>query len=424
MATWVRGQRVLPNPRLSSSGTAAAMTGANVESVGVDGWLLTSIIGLTAFGLVMVYSASEALGYAWYRNANYFFQRQIIGVVLGLVGMLVVMRVDYHRWRRFTRPLAIGMVFMLVLVLVPHIGADRFGARRWFMFGSISVQPSAIATLVAIICLSQWLADRGPLVRSFRGTRDYMILLGGLLVLILMEKDFGTTLVMALTGMALLTLGGVRKRHLFIIAAALVVLGYLVIKMESYRASRLAHFGDPFADPLNTGFQSVQALFALGSGGFTGVGLGNSIEKYQWLPEAHTDFIFAIIGEELGLLGTLCVIGAFVLLAWRGVRACLGAPDVHGSLLAAGVTAWISIQAFINIGAVTNVIPTTGLTLPFISYGGTSLAVTLIAVGILCNVSTQARRQGAQRRAYIDRWRGNGRSPDPRSGGRPGVGAR
>jgi cell division protein FtsW len=168
----------------------------------------------------------------------------------------------------------------------------------------------------------------------------------------------------------------------------------------------------------------VHSLYALGSGGFTGVGLGHSIEKYQWLPEAHTDFIFAIIGEELGLVGTLGVIGGFVLLAWRGVRTSLRAPDTYGALVAGGITAWICVQAFLNIAAVTNLVPTTGVPLPFISYGGSSLAMTLLAVGILCNISAQGRRQGVSRRAHVDRWRGNGGTPDSRAGGRAGVAAR
>jgi cell division protein FtsW len=222
----------------------------------------------------------------------------------------------------------------------------------------------------------------------------------------------------------LIALAGARKRHLVMLVAVLGGLGYLAITLEAYRATRIASFRDPFADPLNTGYQMVHSLYALGSGGFTGVGLGNSIEKFQWLPEAHTDFIFAIIGEELGLVGTLSIIGGFVLLAWRGVRASLRAPDTYGALVAGGITAWICVQAFLNIAAVTDVVPTTGVPLPFVSYGGSSLAMTLLAVGILCNISAQGRKQGVTRRAHVDRWRGDGGSPDSRAGGRAGVAAR
>lgn len=394
------------------------------RTAGVDGWLLTVIVALCAFGLVMVYSASEALGYSLYKDANYFFVRQLAGLGIGIVGLVIAMRVDYHHWLRLARPLAIGTAVALVLVLVPHVGSDRFGARRWLTVGSFSIQPSAVATLVALVFLSRWLTERGPYVRTVKGVRDYCLTLGVVLVLILLERDLGSTIVVAALGLTLLALAGVRKAHLAVVVGLAVALGIFVVKTESYRAARLTHFGDPFSDPLNSGFQTVQALYALGSGGLTGVGLGNSLQKYQWLPEAHTDFVFGIIGEELGLIGTLSVIFAFLFLAWRGVRASLRAPDTFGALLAGGITAWICVEAFINIGAVTNVIPTTGLPLPFISYGGTALAAMLIGVGILCNVSAQARRQGAIRRAYVDRWRGDGGPPDPGPRRRPGAASR
>jgi len=393
-------------------------------TAGVDGWLLTVIVALCAFGMVMLYSASEALGYAQYRNANYFFLRQIIGLGVGIVGMIIAMRVDYHRWMRWARPLAIVTGVLLIVVLIPHVGSDRFGARRWITIGSFSLQPSAVATLVALIFMARWLTERGPYVRTLQGVRDYCLMLALVLVMILLERDLGSAIVVGAVGLTLLALAGIRKSHLLLVVSSMAALGVILIKTESYRAARLTHFGDPFSDPLNSGFQTVQALYALGSGGVVGVGLGNSIQKYQWLPEAHTDFIFGIIGEELGLLGSMSVIIAFLFLAWRGVRASLRAPDTYGALLAGGVTAWICIEAFINIGAVTNVIPTTGIPLPFISYGGTALAATLIGVGILCNVSAQARRQGAVRRAYVDRWRGDGGAPDPRPGRRAGTPAR
>ncbi len=245
-----------------------------------------------------------------------------------------------------------------------------------------------------------------------------------LLGAVLLEKDLGSTLVIGAIGLTVLALGGVRKRHLLVLLTVLGGLGYLAIMAASYRATRLHNYRNPFADPLGTGCQSVEALYALGSGGLGGVGLGNSVQKYQWLPEAHTDFIFAIIGEELGLIGTVSVILAFTLLLWRGVRASLRAPDAYGALLAGGITAWIGIEAFVNIGAVTGVIPTTGIPLPFISYGGTSLAMTLAGVGILCNVSAQGRRQGVTVRAHVDRRRRDGWPPDAGPGDGPGAAPR
>ena len=395
--------------------------GRSLSLGGVDGWLLTDIAALCAFGLVMVYSASEALGYLWFENANYFFERQLMGMALGVLTLVILARTDYHRFRRLTPALGLCMLALLVLVLVPHVGTQANGARRWFTIGPLSVQPSAIAILVAVLFFSRWLVDRAPAIRTLRGVRDYGLLIGVLLALVLLERDLGSSIIIAGTALALLALGGVRKRHLLALLGIVMIGGYLLVTLVSYRSSRLTNFTHPCDDPLNTGFQACQALYALGSGGLSGVGLGNSVQKFQWLPEAHTDFIFAIIGEELGLVGTVSVVLAFTLLLWRGVRASLRAPDAYGALLAGGITAWIGIQAFVNIGAVTGVIPTTGIPLPFISYGGTSLAVTLAGVGILCNVSAQGRRQGVILRAHVDRRRRDGGPSDAGARGGAGV---
>ncbi len=406
--------------RRSLSGVRpGAAARATVTTLGqIDGWLLALIAGLCAFGVVMVYSASEALGYAWYGNPSYFFQRQLVWLAAGVPLTLIAARVDYHRWARWSRPLGLATLVVLVLVLVPHLGSERLGARRWFTVGPLSVQPSAVATLVAIVWFSRWLCERGAAMRVSRAARQYAVLLTALLLIVVMERDLGSAVVLAAIGVVLAALGGMRKRHLAQLAGGLLVLGWLAIHLESYRSSRLHSFLDPFKDPLNTGFQSVQSLYALGSGGLGGVGLGNSIQKFQWLPEAHTDFIFAIIGEELGLIGCLSVIAAFLLLGWRGVRASMRAPDAFGALLAGGIVGWICIQAFINIAAVTAVLPTTGIPLPFISSGGTSLLMTLVACGVLCNISAQGRAQGESRRAHVDRWRGDGRTSHPGAGRR------
>jgi cell division protein FtsW len=415
----------------------------------IDGWLLATVAGLCAFGLMMVYSASEALGYSWYGNSSYFFEHQAVYMAVGAVLLVAAAKLDYHRWRGAAPFLALLSIALLLLVLVPHLGSERLGARRWFGIGSVSVQPSALATLVAIVYLSRWLSDRAPVVRTFRVPRDFTVLLLIVLLLIVLEKDLGSAIVLAGTGVMLLALAGARKRWLVLVVGVLLTVGWLAVKAETYRANRLACFRDPFQDPLNCGFQSVQSLYALGSGGLHGVGLGNSVQKYEWLPEAHTDFIFAIIGEELGLIGTSLVIAAFLFLAWRGVRACLRAPDLFGGLMAGGITAWIGVQAFINMAAVTNVSPTTGITLPFISSGGSSLITTMLATGVLCNISAQGRRQaqGSRRiaafartsapgggrrathdgdttRAHGDRGRRDGGTPDARARRRGGAATR
>ena len=385
-------------------------------AAGVDGWLLTVVIALVAFGLVMVYSASEALGYLWFQNPNYFFEHQLIGVALGAAGMVAMARFDYHRLRFFARSGMVVMVGLLIVVLIPHIGTQAYGAQRWFQLGPLSVQPSAVSIAVVILFFARWLDDRGSRVRTLSGVRDYVVVLTLILALILAERDLGSALVITGVGLVLLALGGAMKRHLVLITGGLVAGGFALVELVAYRADRVAHFLNPCADPLGSGFQNCQALYALGSGGFTGVGLGNSVLKFDWLPEAHTDFIFAIIGEELGLIGTCAVIAAFLFLAWRGLRASLRAPDRFGALLAGGITAWICIEAFINVGAVTGVIPTTGIPLPFISYGGTALATSMVGMGILCNISTQGRRHGTVHRAGVDRWGRDRRASDAGAG--------
>ena len=402
------------------AGVAGAFASADraAAAAGVDGWLMIIVVGLVGFGLVMVYSASEALGFLWFNDPNYFFAHQLIGAALGSVELVVAARFDYHRLSRLARPAMAVMIVLLVVVLIPHVGAQHDGAQRWFQFGPLSVQPSAIAVGVAIVFFSRWLTDREGTIRSFRGVRDYVIVLAVLLGLVLAERDFGSSIVIAATALILLALAGARKRHLLMIVIGLGASSAALVGLVAYRADRLVHFLNPCAAALGSGFQNCQALYAFGSGGIFGVGLGNSVQKYEWLPEAHTDFIFAIIGEELGLIGTVSVLAAFLFLAWRGVRASLRAPDRFGALLAGGITSWICMQAFINVMAVTGVIPTTGIPLPFISYGGTSLATTLVGMGILLNISAQGRRQGTTNRAHADRRGGNWGSPDTGTGGR------
>jgi cell division protein FtsW len=377
----------------------------------VDGWLLTIVLALMAFGLVMVWSASEGIGYALYGDPSYYFIRQAAFMVVGAAGMLICARIDYHRWRTWTKPIVLGTLVLLLLVLLPRFGSQVAGARRWFAIGSFTVQPSAVAALMVILALSRWLVDRGTGIRNLRTVRDYMVLLGALLILVVLERDLGSTIVLAAVGLSLFFLAGARWRHIVLVGLSMFVFGMGLVLAESYRSARLAVFLNPFSDPLNAGFQAVQSLLALGSGGVTGVGLGHSIQKYEWLPAAHTDFIFSIIGEELGLIGTLGVVFAFAVLVWRGVRASLFAPDSYGALVAGGISAWIGVQAFLNIATVTGLVPTTGIPLPFISYGGSALTVTLVGVGILFNISAQGRRQGVSR-AHIDRGGRDGRSSD------------
>jgi cell division protein FtsW len=313
-------------------------------------------------------------------------------------------------------------ILLMVLVLVPHFGIEVNGARRWLKLGPLQVQPAEFAKLAAILFMALWLERHRERLGSLEdGVVPFLALLGLVTALVILERDLGTTMIVAAIMLAQFLVAGGRKRHVLLLGLIIVLCVYLFIRMEPYRLQRIVAFVNPWADPLNTGFQAIQSVLALGSGGLTGVGLGQSIQKYQWLPFAHTDFIFAIVGEETGLIGTSGVLALFALFTYRGYRVALKAPDAFGSLLASGVTTWIGFQALINIAAVTVTLPTTGVPLPFISYGGSSLAITLLAVGILINVSTQSEKVGWIRHASIDLGRRHGRTLVPGTRRRAGA---
>ena len=387
-----------------------------------DRALLLAVAALTAFGLVMVFSASEVQGWLWFHNAAYYFERQLMWLALGVVLLFAGASVDYHRLRPLAWPLGIATVVLMVLVLLPHFGVEVNGARRWLRLGPLQMQPAELAKIAAIVFMALWLERHRDRLSSLEnGVVPFLALLAFTILLVILERDLGTTLILAGILLAQFLVAGGRKRHVLLLALIMALCVYLFIRMEPYRLHRILAFVDPWSDPLNTGFQAIQSVVALGSGGFTGLGLGHSIQKYQWLPFAHTDFIFAIVGEETGLLGTSAVLALFGLFAYRGYRVALKAPDAFGSLLACGVTTWIALQALINIAAVTVTLPTTGIPLPFISYGGSSLAIALLAVGILINVSTQSEKVGWIRHASIDLGRRNGRTLVPGDRRRAGA---
>ena len=298
-------------------------------AAGVDGWLMIIVVGLVGFGLVMVYSASEALGYPD-KDPNYFFAHQLIGATMGGVGLVVAARLDYHRLSRLARPVMFPALVLLVVVLIPHVGAQHFGAQRWFQVCPLSVQPSAIAVGVAVVFFARWLTDREASARSLRGVRDYLIVLFALLGLVLAERDLGSSIVIATTALILLALAGARKRHLVLILAM-----FGAPRRGAGRAGLVPRRPagappNPCADALGSGFQNRQAPYAFGSGGISGSASATPCRSTSGSRRPHTDFIFAIIGEELGLIGTVAVLAAFLFLAWRGVRASLRAPDRFG----------------------------------------------------------------------------------------------
>ncbi len=354
----------------------------------VDGILLTAVLCLLASGTLMVYSASSAAAQVHFGDSLYFLKRQLIWVASGICLLLFAMRLDYHQWQKAAKPLFLFTLLLLVLVLVPGLGKVVNGARRWLGAGSLYVQPSELAKYTMVLFMSVWLTARRDALDSFwRGVLPVLSVLGVVFALILKEPDLGTALAIAGTVFLLLFTAGGRPLHL----GALLFLGVCgvvgLILAEPYRIRRLTAFQDPWSDPLNTGYHVIQSLYALGSGGIFGVGFGMSKEKFLYLPEPHTDFIFAVLGEEFGMAGTLLIVGLFGLLAWRGLRAALHAPDLYGTLLAAGITMTIFLQAMMNIAVVTASMPVTGIPLPFLSFGGSALVVTMGAVGILLNVS-------------------------------------
>lgn len=359
-----------------------------VRPKSLDFILFFTVIALLSFGVIMVYSSSAVSAYVNFNDSYYFFKRQIIWVTLGIIAMLFTLNIDYHVWRKLAAPILIVTIVLLVLVLIPGLGKVVNGARRWLGFGSLYLQPSEIAKLSMVLFSSASLARHQEKITSFvKGLVPQLLILLLVFGLILKEPDLGTALAIGGTIFVLLFTAGAKLSHLSSLGFVGVIGIVAAIIFEPYRLKRLLAFSNPWADPLDTGYHIIQSLYALGSGGLFGVGLGRSREKFLYLPEPHTDFIFAILGEELGFIGTITVILLFFLFAWRGFKVSISAPDIYGSILAAGLTTMIVMQALMNIAVVTASMPVTGIPLPFISFGGSALIFTLAGVGILLNIS-------------------------------------
>jgi cell division protein FtsW len=354
--------------------------------------LIATVVVLNVVGIVMVLSASSVLSITTYGSAWYFFERQLIWTVLGAIAFYVALRIDYRRWRDWTQPLLFVTTAMLVLVLVPHFGIYVAGSRRWLGIGSWRFQPTELAKLALVLFAADLLTRREHDMHDWRTTLRpvlvAVVVLGGLIFL---EPDLDSAVLLAVIASAILLVAGARVRHLASISA-LGMGAFLVLALSaSYRRARLLTFLHPSAAAANGGYQLVQSLIALGSGGVRGVGLGAGHAKWLFLPNAHTDFIFAVIGEELGLIGTLAVLGLFGAFAVLGIRAARRAPDRFGTLLATGITVWVVAQAAVNIGGVVGLLPVSGVPLPFVSFGGSALVFTMLATGILTNVARQGR---------------------------------
>jgi cell division protein FtsW len=346
----------------------------------------------TLLGLVMVMSASSVVALDEYGSAWYFVTRQAAWAGVGAVALLAVARLDYHSWRRLASPLLLASLTLLFVVLIPGIGVGANGATRWIGVGPLTFQPAEMAKFALLVWVADLLARRAGFMRSTRATlRPVIVVLAVVATLVMLQPNLGTTIVLAAIALTICFAAGAPLGPLAGWAAIGIGAATALALAAPYRRSRVLTFIDPWADPLDTGYQNIQALVGVASGGLFGRGLGASRAKWGFLPYAHTDFIFAIIGEELGLVGAAVVVGLFVLLVILGIRVALHAPDRFGLLLAVGVTAWFGVQAFVNIGAVIGILPITGVPLPFVSAGGSSLLFTMAAAGLLLSIARQAR---------------------------------
>jgi len=364
-------------PRRPMVGSAS---GATLLLIGV-------VAVLNVVGVVMVLSASSVVSLSSYGSAWHVFERQLLWTAIGAVTFFVAYRLDYRRWQQWAIPLVVAAAVLCAVVLVPGVGIMVGGSRRWLGAGWLRFQPSELAKLAVLVFSADLLTRREAEVGDWRRVlRPVLMVFATLAALVYIEPDLDSTIVLGLIVSAVVIAGGIRLRHLGAIAATGIGLAAIMAIAEPYRRARVFTFLHPTADASNAGYQIVQSLIALGSGGVTGVGLGAGSAKWHFLPNAHTDFVFSIIGEELGLVGCLLVLSMFVGFAVFGIAVAMRAPDRFGMLLAAGITVWVTAQAAINIAGVVGLLPVSGIPLPFVSFGGSSLVVTMLAAGMLANV--------------------------------------
>jgi cell division protein FtsW len=357
-----------------------------------DYLLLIAVLALSLIGLVMVASASSVFSFQRFADPAFLFKRQFVSFFIGMAALLIFMRIDYRYWKKFSLAVFLVTLGLLLAVFLPGLGTSYLGASRWIQIGGfVTFQPTEIAKLTVILYLAAWLQARDKSMKTIGGGLfPFLTLLGILALLIMAQPDLGTMIMIALTAFGIYFLAGAPMRH--ILAAGgfgAAAVGMLVL-IAPYRAARLTVFLNPELDPQGIGYHINQALLAIGSGGLFGLGLGHSRQKFNYLPEASGDSIFAIASEELGFLFGLVILGLFLFLLVRGLRIAREAKDDYGRNVAAGITLWLALQALTNIGALSGILPLTGIPLPFISFGGTSLIVSLAAVGILLNISRES----------------------------------
>jgi len=354
-----------------------------------DTVLLGAVLGLLAIGVVMVYSSSSVVALTSYNDASYFMKRQIVWALLGLLAMMTAMHVDHEIFGRKQVVAVLLAVTLLLLaaVLVPGIGRSINGARRWLRVGALSFQPAELMKFTLVVYVSAYVTGKGKKIRSLvHGLVPGLLICGLFLGLTLVQPDFGTVVAVGAVLAALFFAGGARIPHLVLLGLVVVPFGIFSVASKAYRLRRLMTFLDPWADPQGAGHQIVQSFLAFGSGGVFGRGLGEGRQKLLFLPERHSDFIYAVIGEELGIIGALLVLALFGLVLWRGIAIARNAQGL-GRMLALGFTLLITVQALFNMAVVTGIVPTKGIALPLVSYGGSALVVTLASVGVMLNIS-------------------------------------
>lgn len=345
-----------------------------------DYWLALLVFGLTLFGLLMVYDASVSEAYHKFGDKYFYLKNQLQWVGLGLIGAFIFSKIDYHLLGKLAGPAMSAAILLLILVLVPQIGVKIMGAQRWISLAGFSLQPAELAKLAFIIYLAFWFSKEKPLW-------PLLLLTALVLGLVVLEPDLGTAVVIITAGFLTYFIAGGDLPSLILFTVVGGLLGSALIWLSPYRRQRFLTFLDPTKDPLGASYHIRQILIAVGSGGLFGSGLGKSRQKYEYLPAGTTDSIFAVMAEEIGFIGSVVFITAFLLLIWRGIKIAKQAPDRFGQLLASGIISWLGVQALINLAAMVALLPLTGVPLPFISYGGSAMVVNLTAVGILLNIS-------------------------------------
>lgn len=367
--------------------------------------LFTLVLVLAGIGIAMSYSASAAFAIRTFGDALHFLKRQLAWIVLGSAALFVVQGIDYKIYARYTRLMLLGVLLLLVIVLIPGLGHSAKGSARWLGFGGLGIQPSEFVKIAVVIYLAKvFSTEYDGVVNHVIQILVPMIIVAIMFVLIMMQPDFGTAITLVSVSAIILFVSGFPFMYILMLGIISIPMFYLLVYQVSYRRERIFAFLNPWRNRYGIGYHVIQSFTAFKKGGFLGEGLGNGTQKLGRLPEPHTDFIFAVIAEEAGLLGTLVIVGLFCALFWRGMKIALAAPDEFGRLLAMGITLLLVVQAFTNIAVVTGSLPTTGIPLPFISYGGSSMLTSMIGVGILLNISRYREAAPENLKGGIEVW--------------------